>query len=51
MSLDGCIADPSGEGDRIVNDPEIDFNDFYSRFDHTAHRAQNIRRDAQDGRR
>jgi dihydrofolate reductase len=27
------VRHPSGEGDWIINDPEIDFNEIYSRFD------------------
>lgn len=33
MSLDGYIAGPDGEADWIVNDPDIDFNRIFSRFD------------------
>jgi dihydrofolate reductase len=33
MSLDGYIAGPNGEYDWIVMDPEIDFNEIFSRFD------------------
>src|SRR5262249_50593379 len=32
MSLDGFIAGPNGEADWIVMDPEIDFNEIYSKF-------------------
>jgi dihydrofolate reductase len=33
MSLDGYIAGPRGESDWIIHDPEIDFNEIFSRFD------------------
>jgi dihydrofolate reductase len=33
MSLDGYIAGARGESDWIVQDPEIDFNEIFSRFD------------------
>ena len=33
MSLDGYIAGPQGEADWIVNDPDIDFSEMFSRFD------------------
>jgi dihydrofolate reductase len=33
VSLDGFIAGPNGEFDWIVGDPEIDFNEMFSRFD------------------
>lgn len=33
MSLDGYIAGPRGESDWIVYDPDIDFNEIFSRFD------------------
>jgi dihydrofolate reductase len=33
MSLDGYIAGPTGESDWIVHDPEINFNEIFSRFD------------------
>ncbi len=33
MSLDGYIAGPDGESDWIVHDPDIDFDEIYSRFD------------------
>jgi dihydrofolate reductase len=33
MSLDGYIAGPRGESDWIVEDPDIDFNEIFSRFD------------------
>ncbi len=33
MSLDGYIAGPNGEHDWIIPDPEIDFQEIYSRFD------------------
>jgi len=33
MSLDGYIAGPNGESDWIVHDPDIDFNEIFSRFD------------------
>ena len=33
MSLDGYIGGPNGEADWIVNDPDIDFAEVFSRFD------------------
>jgi dihydrofolate reductase len=33
MSLDAYIAGPNGESDWIVHDPDIDFNEIFSRFD------------------
>ncbi len=33
MSLDGYIADPDGGYDWIVQDPDIDFAEIFSRFD------------------
>jgi dihydrofolate reductase len=33
MSLDGYIAGPQGECDWITSDPEINFNEIFSRFD------------------
>jgi dihydrofolate reductase len=33
MSLDGYIAGPNGEYDWIPHDPDIDFNEIFSRFD------------------
>jgi dihydrofolate reductase len=33
VSLDGFIAGPNGEADWIVIDPELDFDEFNSRFD------------------
>jgi dihydrofolate reductase len=33
MSLDGYIADPKGQSDWIVMDPEIDFSAMFGRFD------------------
>ncbi len=33
MSLDGYIAGPNGENDWIVQDPDIDFAEIFSRFD------------------
>ncbi|HEY7497546.1 MAG TPA: dihydrofolate reductase family protein [Vicinamibacterales bacterium] len=33
MSLDGYISGPNGEADWIVNDPDIDFAEIFSRFD------------------
>jgi dihydrofolate reductase len=33
MSVDGYIAGPNGEADWIVQDPDIDFGEMFSRFD------------------
>ena len=33
MSLDGYIADPQGEADWIIMDPEIDFGALFEQFD------------------
>ena len=33
MSLDGYIAGPKGEADRIIMDPEIDFTGLFEQFD------------------
>jgi dihydrofolate reductase len=33
MSLDGYIAGRQGESDWIIQDPDIDFNEIFSRFD------------------
>jgi dihydrofolate reductase len=33
MSLDAYIAGPNGESNWIVDDPDIDFTEFFSRFD------------------
>jgi dihydrofolate reductase len=33
MSLDGYIADPKGEADWIIMDPEIDFHSMLAEFD------------------
>jgi dihydrofolate reductase len=33
MSLDGYIAGPNGEADRIIMDPDIDFRAIYEQFD------------------
>lgn len=33
MSLDAYIAGPNGEADWIVADPDVDFNEIFSRFD------------------
>jgi dihydrofolate reductase len=33
MSLDGCIAEPNGEADWIIMDPDIDFRALFEQFD------------------
>ena len=33
MSLDGYIAGPKGEANRIIIDPEIDFGALFEQFD------------------
>jgi dihydrofolate reductase len=33
MSLDGYIAGPNGESDWIIQDPDIDFAEIFSRYD------------------